>query len=176
MGKFLKAPHLQCQWFTTLRATEVYYVPSNTPTRTYEIYKLQRNRVSTRHGRRYELHSRQSGLHPGTHYASITMASSSCAILHSLCPFPLVTPPPVLFHEVLASYGNDSLWENMVVDGDGSWIGTGIAAGTLTLAHDGSYMASHSANLCSAGVVLYCSATKQWLKASVSERSDAASS
>ncbi len=62
-----------------------------------------------------------------------------------------------------------------MVDGDGSWIGTGIAAGTLALAHDGSYMASHSAHLCSAGVILYCTATKQWLKASVSERLDAAS-
>ena len=61
------------------------------------------------------------------------------------------------------------------MDGDGSWIGDGIAAGTLVIAHDGSYMPSLMPDLCSAGVILYCSTSKQWLKASVSERSDASS-
>jgi ribonuclease HI len=175
LGRFLKAPHLPSQWLTTLHATELYFVPHNSPTRKYDVYRLRRNRVSTRHGRQIDLHCTHSGQHPGTHTASATMTGPTCAILHSLSPLPITAPPPLSFHEVLLSYGNDSLWENMVFDGDGSWIGTGIAAGSLALAHDGSYMASESVHLCSAGVILFCTTTKQCLKASISERSDAAS-
>jgi hypothetical protein len=63
----------------------------------------------------------------------------------------------------------------MTVDGDGEWIRDGIVGGTLAIAHDGSYMASKSAGLCSAGVIMYCRGTKQWLKASVAEWPDDAS-
>ncbi len=76
---------------------------------------------------------------------------------------------------VLESFGNNSLWENMMVDGDGEWTCNGIVGGTLAIAHDGSYMASESAGLCSAGVIMYCRGTKQWLKASVAELSNDAS-
>ena len=116
LGKCLQSPHLPCQWFTTLQATEVYHTPDNPTTRSYEIYKIQRGRISTRYGLRYEWHSTCAGLHPGTHYTSVTMASQSCIILHSSHPFPAEAVPPVAFHEVLESFGNNSLWENMVVD------------------------------------------------------------
>jgi hypothetical protein len=62
-----------------------------------------------------------------------------------------------------------------MVDGDGKWICAGIVGGTLAIAHDGSYMASDLAGVCLAGVIMYCRGTKQWLKASVAERSNDAS-
>ena len=61
------------------------------------------------------------------------------------------------------------------MDGNGEWIREGITNETLVIAHDGSYMSTDSTTLCSAGVVILCTATKQWLKASLAERSLCAS-
>jgi hypothetical protein len=47
--------------------------------------------------------------------------------------------------------------------------------GTLCIAHDGSYMAEEAANLCSTGVVIFCQRSRQWLKVSIAEHSNAAS-
>jgi hypothetical protein len=63
----------------------------------------------------------------------------------------------------------------MSMDGNGEWIREGITNETLVIAHDGSYMSTDSTTLCSAGVVILCTATKQWLKASLAERSLCAS-
>ncbi len=76
---------------------------------------------------------------------------------------------------VLESFGNNSLWENMMVDGDSKWICNGIVGGKLAITHDGSYMASEWTGLCSAGVIMYCRGTKRWLKASFLEWSNDAS-
>ncbi len=103
------------------------------------------------------------------------MDSQTCVNVHSSSPFPATTASPTALIEVLESFGNDSLWENMTLDGDGAWISNGIAAGTLVIAHDGSYMASELSSLCLAWVIMYNKTTRQWLKASVAERSDAAS-
>jgi hypothetical protein len=47
--------------------------------------------------------------------------------------------------------------------------------GLVVIAHYGSYMATGAPDLCSASVVLFCRATKKWLKASATERSPSAS-
>ena len=75
----------------------------------------------------------------------------------------------------MLSYGHIGLWEHMSVDSDGEWIREGITNKTLVIAHDGYYMSTESTTLCSAGVVVLCTATKQWLKASLAERSLCAS-
>ncbi len=103
------------------------------------------------------------------------MISESCAELYSTVPYPVAPIPPVSFKDVLFSHGHIELWEQMSVDGDGEWIQEGIPNETLVIAHDGSYMSTHSTTLCSAGVVVLCTATKQWLKASLAERSLCAS-
>ncbi len=128
-----------------------------------------------RQGRKYDWYATSSGPHSGTHFASVTMISQTCANMHSSSPLPAITVLPTSFLMVLKSFGNNSLWENVMVDGDGEWIHNGIVGGTLAIAHDGSYMASELAELCSAGLIMYCRGTKQWLKASVAEWSDDAS-
>ncbi len=80
-----------------------------------------------------------------------------------------------LFWERLDSYGNCSMWENLSYIGEGEWIWDGLCGGFLCIAHDGSYMVEESPNLCSEGVIIFCSSTRQWLKSSVVELSDAAS-
>ena len=44
----------------------------------------------------------------------------------------------------------------------------------LTIAHNGSFMQDESVELCSAAVIIYCSASNQWAKVAVTERSDSA--
>jgi hypothetical protein len=79
------------------------------------------------------------------------------------------------FLSALENYGNPSLWANLNVDGNGEWIWASIKANTLVIAHDGSYMPEQSTNLCSAGVIIYCQHTSQWLKTSIVEQSEATS-
>jgi hypothetical protein len=78
------------------------------------------------------------------------------------------------FLDVLHSYKDCGMWDNLSVDRDGSWLREGIAAGSALIAHDGSYMSTEAPDLCSAGVVLYCKTAKKWFKASVAECSPSA--
>ncbi len=117
-----------------------------------------------------------TGTHPCTHFASITMHNAACAELHSHAPMPIPIVLPSPFQETLACYSNDSLWENLSVDGDREWICKGLAMETLCIAHDGSYMAGKSNDLCLAGVIIYCCASQFWVKVLVAEPLDSASS
>jgi hypothetical protein len=65
--------------------------------------------------------------------------------MHSSSPLPATTVLPISFFTVLESFGNNSLWENMTIDGDGKWISDGIVGGMLAITHNGSYMASELA-------------------------------
>jgi hypothetical protein len=141
----------------------------------YDTYHLQEHLVSTRHGRQYKWGTTVDGIHPGTHFASMTTESATHAILHLYVEFPSPPAPPSSFLETLESYGNDSLWENLTVDGDGEWIRHGLALGTLCIVHDGSYMPEEAVDLCSAGVVIFCRSSRNWLKVSVVECSHDAS-
>ncbi len=131
--------------------------------------------MDTRHGVRFNWIGSGLGLHKGTQYASVTMCSDTCAIMHSKTPRPQETVLLVFFLEVLLSYGNPGLWENLSFDDDGEWIQQSLEQGSLVIEHDGSYMPKESTEHCLAGVILYCSTSKKWLKSSIVERSNAAS-
>jgi hypothetical protein len=115
------------------------------------------------------------GPHPGMHYASVTMLDRSCAIMHSKAAILSVPAPPSTFHDRLALYRNSSLWGNLLVDGNETWLQSGVIAGILCIAHDGLHMAKELTTICSVGIVIYCRALWCWLKASVAEESDSAS-
>ena len=103
------------------------------------------------------------------------MCREKVTILHLAAALPLPSPILSTFHDRLLSYGNDSLWSDLSVDGDGEWICDSVVHSNLRIAHDSSYMAYKLHFLCSAGVILYCCWTKLWLKVSVTERSNATS-
>ncbi len=94
--------------------------------------------------------------------------------MHSCTTLPTPSIVPLTFLATLATFGNSSLWDNLSVDGDGEWICAGIEMGTLYIMHNRSYMAEEATNLCSTGVVIFCQRSRQWLKVSVAECSDAA--
>ncbi len=57
----------------------------------------------------------------------------------------------------------------MHIDGDGEWIREGLCHGTISIAHDGSFIQEESLDICSAAVIMYCSSSNQWAKISVAE-------
>jgi hypothetical protein len=128
-----------------------------------------------RYRKKYDWVRTDLGGHPGTFYASITMRDETCAILHSITSLPVVVPTPTSFLKTLESFGNSSLWDDLLVDGDGEWIGHAVRKGPLYIAHNGSYMPETSTTICLAGVIMYCTISKCWLKIFIAEQSNAAS-
>ena len=174
LGPFLRSPHILFKWYTTSSLETLFWAYDGTASTSHEVFRRRDGR-RTRHGCKYDWASTEQGPHAGTRYASVTMASATVAVLHSSAQMPVTSVVQSTFLERLSSYGNPSLWSDLSIDGDGEWIGRGIQSDTLSIAHDGSYMAESSRDLCSAGVIIYCRQTKCWLKVSVAERSDAAS-
>jgi hypothetical protein len=155
LGPHLCHPHIPCRWFTTQEGAELYQTEGGLQETSHRAY-VRIAGPQTRHGRRYTYESLREGGHQGTHFASVDMTSETVAVLHSIALMPISLPPVVDFGTVLAGFGNPSLWQNLHYDGDGSWIRTGLSAGSICIAHDGSYMSEQSQELCSAGVVFYC--------------------
>jgi hypothetical protein len=80
------------------------------------------------------------------------------------------------FWQAILNDGNQSLWRTLKYDGDGSWIGEGLLAGTLLVAHDGSYMKEMAADICSAAVMIYCTRTRQTCTCTIVKNSSSAGS
>jgi hypothetical protein len=76
--------------------------------------------------------------------------------LLSMAPTAEDDPDPTTFLEVLESWGNTWLWDNMSVLGRMEWIGQSILDGSLVAVTDGSYIKEIYPHLCSAAFVLKC--------------------
>jgi hypothetical protein len=59
--------------------------------------------------------------------------------------------------EMLYSWGNTWLWDNLVISGDISWIAVAIADNSCVAVTDGSYMKEVYPNMNSAAFVFECS-------------------
>ncbi len=174
LGPFVRFPHIHCQWFTNEEADILYLACDESSPPRFDTYYRWGGR-STQYNRKCDWVSAENGTHTGTHFTSVTMCRERVAMLHSVAAFS--RPPPIFttFLDRLRSYGNDSLWSDLSVDGNGECIGDNAIHGNLCIAHDGSYMANKSQFLCSVGVIFYCRRTYLWLRVSITERSDAAS-
>ena len=64
--------------------------------------------------------------------------------------------PPRNFMEVLQSWGNTWLWDNILLIGEHGWITESISDGTLLAVTDGSFIREQYPNLCSAAFVIEC--------------------
>ena len=66
-------------------------------------------------------------------------------------------PPPMdSVEDILRSWGHKSLWKNLHIDGDGSWILRSINLGSLVVVHDGSYKIKVAQDVCSGAVAIRC--------------------
>ncbi len=68
------------------------------------------------------------------------------------------------FESNLKSNGNETLWESLDYDGDGSWILNGMINRYLIIIHDGSYMKEISPSISAAATMIYCTIAKKRCK------------
>jgi hypothetical protein len=82
-----------------------------------------------------------------------TYADGGWRLMSSVCA---LAPPPIprTFLDVLHSWGNTWLWNNLLISGGVDWIQDAIKEGTLVAVTDGSYIRKLYPNLCSAPFVL----------------------
>ena len=77
--------------------------------------------------------------------------------LLSTAPAASLPQAPRTFIEVLKSWGNTWLWNDLTVSGGVNWIGQAIANGTLVAVTNGSYIRELHPDLCSTAFVFECS-------------------
>jgi hypothetical protein len=75
----------------------------------------------------------------------------------SYLPRPPTKANPASFWEVIRAWGNDWMWDNLLITGDLDWIAALIADNSCVAVTDGSYMKEMYPNLNSAAFVLECS-------------------
>jgi hypothetical protein len=80
-------------------------------------------------------------------------------------------PPPCTFMDVLLSWGNTWLWDDLRLTGEHGWINEAISDGSLLAVTDGSFLREHYPNLCSAAFVLECTMGRGRMIGSFSESS-----
>jgi hypothetical protein len=101
------------------------------------------------------LHTRPSGIN-GT-VCLVEPTHASCGWwLTSLALAAVLTPMPQTFLDVLHSWGNTWLWDNISITGGFNWLHEAIQDGTLVAVTDGSYICKLYPNLCSAAFVIEC--------------------
>ena len=143
----------------------VQYTPTNDP--------FTRQTCS---GRLFKHNVTRMGYSEHSIFASITYSQSGQVLLHSSAA--AATSPPVLlgFENNLKSYGNETLWELLDYDGDGSWILEGMINRSLIIIHDGSYMKEISPLISAAATMIYCTIAKKRCKCTWAEKSESAGS
>jgi len=76
--------------------------------------------------------------------------------------------------EVLYSWGNTWLWDNLALTGDHDWLPAAISDGSLLAVTDGSFLREQYPTLCSAAFVLECTKGRGRMIGSFSETSQVA--
>ncbi len=89
--------------------------------------------------------------------------------LTSLALAAILTPTPQTFLDVLHSWGNTWLWDNILITGGFNWLHEAIRDGTLVAVLDRLYICKLYPNLCSAAFVIKCKKGRGWLIGSFSE-------
>ena len=93
---------------------------------------------------------------------------------HSGAVAPTSEPKSTRFWDVLRSFKNQSLSRHLSCDGGGEWIHREMLMGSLCIVHDGSYLVDLDTEVCLAGLVIFCTISRQTLKCAVAERSSEA--
>ena len=67
------------------------------------------------------------------------------------------------------------MWKGLVMPADTKWLTNTVTNNTLVCVIDESYSLKKASDICGAGWILYCTATKHHISATLVERSDSAS-
>jgi hypothetical protein len=159
LGVYTADPHHPDVWFTIKNHSKIYW---QLLTQEDEMYQWEMMGWQTRYGTGYLLMGTQEGECSRLVRVSIRDWSGQALCLHSSTitaqghTEPLA---PTRLCEVLQSWGNQSLWVSLHIDGDEEWIFIGLIRGLLIIGHDGSYMRHLPNNVCSYAVVIHCQNT-----------------
>jgi hypothetical protein len=105
-------------------------------------------------------------------YASVIVDERSDVVkLHSSAPVFVPSSRRLSFLDRLRALSNQSLWDNFVVDGDGTWIYEGLLTNSLDFMSDGSYNERLANHCCSCAAMIRCRqsgrcATVTWVEKS----------
>ena len=133
LDRFLRTPLRNVHWYTSEDRQELY---QDSGQGLYTVYTKQQSgsRRQTRSAtRNYTKTGVTNYRTPDWSYASVDEDAGGMVALHSTTSPP---SPKVMkaknFLETLKTYPNQSLWENMTVEGNGEWIHTALQ---LSLIH-----------------------------------------
>jgi hypothetical protein len=139
LGPHIRPPQLEVYWYSNSEISELYHIDDDFPR--YQVFCHISQSRSTRHGSQLKwCHQGDDGDYPRTHLASVEMVSNLWATSYSTAALSLKVPEPQTFAKILWSYDNPTLWNCDCINGDGEWIREGLLQGTISIAHDGSFM------------------------------------
>eukprot|EP00956_Cyclotella_meneghiniana_P011639 scaffold16376_cov42-Cyclotella_meneghiniana.AAC.4 len=163
IGNYISTPHRPYKWLASQDKLQVYHL---LPDNRFTVYQRDALQRTMRSGARYTKISTHHG-HPtdATFYASVDPNPNPNMInLHSTCDIHHAATNQSTFLSCLRSFSNQSLWDNLEIDGDGDWLITSIIQGTLEIEMDGSYMKDLSTTACSGAFILHCTNTSKEIK------------
>jgi hypothetical protein len=115
----------------TRKEITILYLPSTTHT--------------THQGRRYMLSHRPPPASTALPYLTLVIFNPDSSIsIHSMALDPIISEDerPTTLKSVICSYPNQTLWNDLDLDGDGKWIVDGLARGSLAIVHNSSFSAA----------------------------------
>ncbi len=149
VGKFIAETHRQWNWSWDESTSTLHRLHWSTSSEDVFCPGRKPNRFHFLHIRHLEKHS------------TVCLVEHTINEEHfrltSVAPTALQVSTPSTFREVLMSWGNTWLWENLTITGGESWIHLSIADGMLVAVTDGSYTRELFPHTCSATFVLECS-------------------
>jgi hypothetical protein len=161
VGCFTALTHKIWQWTWDDASGILCHVSNDGSTEDVFVAGWKPNRI-------YYLYSRPSSTNGTLCLVEPTHASGGWW-LTSLALAATLPPAPQTFVEVLHSWGNTWLWDNLSILGRFDWLHEAIQVGTLVAVTDGSYICELYPNLCSAVFVIECTKGQGILMGSFSD-------
>jgi hypothetical protein len=116
LGDYVDTPHKSFWWHTGPRGLTLHETIDE---ESYSVYVLQLQH-SSRSGKIFLKANTVRGSSPLLYYASVNIMHDSTVHLHSWTKLWSLEPTTTLFWNVIKSYNNPSLWDNLRCKGDGS--------------------------------------------------------
>jgi hypothetical protein len=161
LGQYIAFPHHESDWYASNDKSTLFRLHSDD---TCDVYCTNFDGRTPR-SQVYERQKSIPSLPKSVQFASVDTFDPNFVQLRSTATIPPPLNPPTELFDVLRSYGNDSLWRHLEIDGDGKWLRRGLLLGTLIMVHDGSYMRDVAPDVSSAAVIIKCTRTDFKLRA-----------
>ncbi len=148
IGQFIGQTHRVWKWFWNSDKSTLHHINGDGHSEDVFVAGRKPNRFHYSHSQNRQQLNTVCLVQP-------TLEGEHWRLLSTACTTD-VDPTPSTFLEVLESWGNTWLWENISVSGGTEWIQHSILDGSLVAVTDGSYIRELFPHLCSAAFILEC--------------------